>query len=489
MSYSVFIKKDYKPVVRWVPDTPWYQRPRMWLLALISLTPLILIHTIIASTDPLPESQVYREINANTPIEFPSPLDETSGTAVDKNGNETLIQFSSPAVTMAEEIESNKWQNIKVAKGENLSLIFDRLGISSTVLYEVLASGSETSALKRLLPHQELHFLIKNGELLALKYDLDLTRTLQVENENNRFTSRLITTPLTTTIKKTDAVIDSSLFLAGQNAGLSDNIIMQLVAIYGWDIDFALDIRAGDQFKIVYEEHYKDDTKVSEGPILAAEFINRGKVFRAVRYANTNGDADYFSDSGASMRKAFLRTPLNFTRVSSHFNLQRKHPVLNTIRAHKGVDYSAPNGTPIKATGDGTIIYLGRKGGYGNTVILKHGGNYSTLYAHLSRYASSLRQGSKVRQGQIIGYTGMTGLATGPHLHYEFRVNGVHRNPLTVKLPKADSIPHSQIAEFRSRTGPLLAQLDDKFDNRKKIVLALGESAVVEPSSPIPSNY
>jgi murein DD-endopeptidase MepM/ murein hydrolase activator NlpD len=235
---------------------------------------------------------------------------------------------------------------------------------------------------------------------------------------------------------------------------------MQLVAIYGWDIDFALDIRSGDCFSMIYEEHFKNGVKVSEGPITAAEFVNRGIPYRAIRFTHEDGHSDYYSDTGRSMRKAFLRTPVKFTRISSRFRLQRKHPILNTFRAHRGVDYAAPNRTPVKATGDGTVTYLGRKGGLGKAIILKHGGRYDTVYAHLSSYKKGLTTGQRVKQGQIIGYVGMTGLATGPHLHYEFRVKGVHRNPLTVQVPKANGIPAESMKYFMTQIEPLLAELD-----------------------------
>jgi len=250
---------------------------------------------------------------------------------------------------------------------------------------------------------------------------------------------------------------------------------MQLVSIYGWDIDFALDIREGDSFTVIYEEQYKDGVKVADGPIIAAEFINRNTPLRAVRYEHEDGRTDYYADNGDAMRKAFLRTPVNFTRISSRFNLKRKHPILNKIRAHKGVDYAAQTGTHIKATGDGTVAYAGKKGGYGRTIILKHGGKYSTVYAHLYRYARGIRTGKRVKQGQIIGYVGRSGLATGSHLHYEFRVNGVHRNPLTIKLPKVESIDKEAFPEFRRKITPMVAELDRLTGNS---VLAAQQSKI-----------
>jgi murein DD-endopeptidase MepM/ murein hydrolase activator NlpD len=242
-------------------------------------------------------------------------------------------------------------------------------------------------------------------------------------------------------------------------------MIMQMINLYGWDIDFAMEVRQGDQFHVIYEERYKDGEKVQDGPILAAEFINRGKSFTSVRYTHADGHSDYYAENGDSMRKAFLRTPVKFARISSRFSLGRKHPILNRIRAHKGVDYAASTGTPVRTSGDGVIKLAARKGGYGKAIIIQHGGKYTTLYGHLSRYRRGIKRGKHVKQGQIIGYVGMTGLATGPHLHYEFRVNGVHRNPLTVKLPKAMRIPDNLMAEFKSQTEPLLAQLSSITNN------------------------
>ena len=236
---------------------------------------------------------------------------------------------------------------------------------------------------------------------------------------------------------------------------------MELAGIFGWDVDFALDIRKGDNFTVVYEEMYRNGEKIKDGNILTAEFINHGKTYQAVRYTNPeNNRTEYFTPDGKSMRKTFLRSPVNFARISSGFTTSRYHPVLHKFRSHKGVDYAAKRGTAIRASGDGKIVHRGRKGGYGRTIIIQHGSKYSTLYAHLNSYKSKLRVGSKVKQGQTIGYLGSSGLATGPHLHYEFRVNGVHRNPLTVKLPTAKPVPKRYLADFELKTTPMLAQLE-----------------------------
>ena len=261
-------------------------------------------------------------------------------------------------------------------------------------------------------------------------------------------------------MKHSKSTINDSLFLSAKRVGLSDKLIMQLISIYGWDIDFALDIREGDSFTLIYLEQQKDGVKVADGPIIAAEFINRGVTLRALRYSHEDGRHDYYSENGDAMRKAFLRTPLELARITSRFNLKRKHPILNTIRAHKGVDYAASIGTPIKATGNGTVTLVGKKGSFGRTIILKHGGKYSTLYAHLHKYARGIRKGKRVTQGQIIGYVGKSGLANGPHLHYEFRVNGEHQNPLTVNLPRVKSIGVEALPKFLQTIKPMIAKLD-----------------------------
>ncbi len=408
-------------------------------------------------------------IESNKIIEA-TALPDTDNLAIEET-------FSEPV-----EQESNELlQRVIVKSGDSLALIFSRLGLSPRTLYNIMSLGKEAGRLKNLRPGQILSFHLNENELTTLEYEVDLTNTLLITKSEGEYQTELKHEKLEPLVKHAKAIIKDSLFLSGKRAGLSDNLIMQLVSIYGWDIDFALDIREGDSFTLIYEEQYKNGVKVTDGPIIAAEFVNRGTPLRAVRYTHADGHNDYYADNGDAMRKAFLRTPVELARISSRFNLKRKHPILNKIRAHKGVDYAAATGTPIKATGDGVVALAGNKGGYGKTVILKHGGKYSTLYAHLHKYASGVRTGKRVKQGQIIGYVGKSGLATGPHLHYEFRVNGVHRNPLTVKLPKVESINKNALPEFLQTINPMIAELD-RLTGRRALAVQETKMLSKQPS-------
>ena len=457
MTYRAHIKKDYKPVIRWISDEPWYRRKIGHWAILFVCVALCLSYLLIPNSEPVvsvaPASQPL-VLTASVPL----PAED-----VHTYLEEAEVDAQVAIATKEKDVERQRplpWRSIEVKKGDSLSMIFDRLGLGPTLLYQIMSSGEDTKLLKNLLPGQKLDFLIENEILTSLKFEPNLTTELKIVRKSNKYAAQINITELDLKTNISRGVIESSLFLAGLRAGLSDNLIMQLVSIFGWDIDFALDIRKGDEFKVIFEEQYKDNVKVGEGAILAAEFTNRNQSYRTVRYTSPNGDTNYFSEDGVSMRKAFLRTPLKFSRISSRFNLRRKHPVLNRIRAHKGVDYAAPTGAPIKATGDGRVLLAGNKGGYGKTVILKHGGTRSTLYAHMSSFSRNIKKGKRVKQGQIIGYVGKSGLATGPHLHYEFQVNGVHRNPLTVKLPKASGIPKKHLAKFKQKTATILAQLE-----------------------------
>ncbi|HED17040.1 MAG TPA: peptidase M23 [Gammaproteobacteria bacterium] len=353
------------------------------------------------------------------------------------------------------------WQTIKVKSGDSMARIFKRAELSASELHAILKSGSKAKKLRNIHPGQKLRFATgPNGQLEQLQYKINEITTLEIKRAQSSYQSRLITRNYETRITHAAGTIHHSLFLAGMEAGLTDSMTMDLAGIFGWDIDFALDIRSGDRFVVVYEEKYLDGRKVRNGNILAAEFFNNNKTYRSIRYTDANGNTGFYDADGRSMRKAFLRTPVDFSRISSRFSSGRKHPVLNRIRAHKGVDYAASRGTPIRATGDGKIIYRGRKGGYGKAVIIRHGSRYTTLYAHMNNYNRKARLGSRVKQGQVIGYVGSSGLATGPHLHYEFRLNGVHRNPLTVRLPKSASLAKKYLPDFKQTADPLLSRLD-----------------------------
>lgn len=348
-----------------------------------------------------------------------------------------------------------------IKKGESLSTIFSAFNFSKADLHKIIYANQTGKLFNSIKPGKELVARSNHqGQLEQLVYQTNTIDTLIATRNGDKFNVKKVSKLIEKELDSVHATIHSSLYLDGKSAGLSDKLIMEMANIFAWDIDFALNLREGDQFTVVYEKLLIDGKEFDTGDIIAAEFIYQDRTYSAVRFEDHNGKADYYTPEGKSMRKAFLRTPVDFARISSYFNLKRKHPILNRIRAHKGVDYAAKTGTPVKSTGDGKIIFRGRKGGYGNVVIVQHGKKYTTLYAHLSKFKKGQKTGSLVRQGQVIGFVGRTGLASGPHLHYEFRVNGTHRNPLTVKLPQSNPIKKSLLAEFKAQTAQLLAQLD-----------------------------
>lgn len=390
--------------------------------------------------------------------EFIRPQDRNDASAPETT---EVVARDSAADQGPDQHPAQNWRTDTVRPGDSMARIFSRQGFSPRALHDIMSLGSESRPLTRIHPGQEIRFLVDDSDNLeVLAYDLSPTRTLEVRQNGDGFEARTIEREVERRLAQASATINDSLFLSASRAGLSDNLTMALAGIFGWDIDFALNIRKGDRFSVIYEELYLDGEKLRDGRILAAEFVNRGRSHRAIYYTDDDNRADYYSPNGDSMRKAFLRTPLDFTRVSSRFNMNRRHPILNTTRPHRGVDYAAPTGTPVKVAGDGRVVKRGTDGGYGKTVVVQHGSRYSTLYAHLNGYARGLRVGQQVKQGQVIGYVGMTGMATGPHLHYEFLVDGVHRNPLTVKLPDASPLAATYMDDFKSHARPLLTQLD-----------------------------
>lgn len=405
----------------------------------------------------LEESAEIERMHLNQPLPE-MPLDTLN------TNNELPTQESSASLPGSEELS---WQEIEVKSGDNLSLIFPRAGLGARDVYNVAqTAGEDAKALLNLKPGQTVRFATvtdsnENLELKQLQLQLNPMKTLTLTLTEDGFETDVIERELDKQRQVVAGEIQSSLFVDGQKAGMSDKLIMEMAHIFGWDVDFALDLREGDSFKVIYNENFLDGDKIDDGEILAAEFTNRGNTFRAVRFTNDDGESRFYTPKGDSMRKAFTRTPVPISRISSGFNPNRKHPVLQTNRPHRGVDYAAAPGTPILATGDGKVDFVGTKGGYGRTVVLSHGGRYTTLFAHMSNYKKGIRAGQRVRQGEVIGYIGSSGLATGPHLHYEFRVDGVHKNPLTVTLPKAEPIPGKYLAKFNTLAQPLIASLDN----------------------------
>ena len=420
--------------------------------------------TLVQLELPAPESNADQSLSqspeqldalVSEAVTIPKPMDIARQATATAN-DEPLVAVDTAAAEVGP-----TWQQITVANGDTLSTLFDQANLGVSTLHAVINSSQDARRFTRLNVGQVLEYQTDaEGQLTAMRSKLNDLETIRIDRtaDGYQFSKQVIEPEIRE--RYVQATIDSSLFLAAQHAGLNHNLTMQMANIFGYDVDFARDIRQGDRFEVLFEEKHVDDKTVGSGNILAARFTNRGKTYTAVRYTDRNGYASYYRADGTSMRKAFIRTPVDFARISSRFNPGRLHPVLNRIRAHKGVDYAAATGTPIKATGDGRVVSAGRKGGYGNAVVIQHGRKYQTLYGHMSRFARGVTAGTHVTQGQIIGYVGMTGLATGPHLHYEFRVDGRHVDPLSMQLPASDPIPSSERTAFLATSQQLMASMD-----------------------------
>ena len=349
---------------------------------------------------------------------------------------------------------------VVVGRNDTLDGIFRRMALDKSDLAAIRNLPGIRQSLDFLKPGDAIKVTHSNGGgIQELSRKVSETQTLDVVREDSGFAAKLISNPVETRVRTAAATIDSSLFQAAEAAAISDAVALKLANVFAWDIDFVLDIREGDRFTAVYEQIYQDGKYLRDGEVLAAEFVNDGKVYRAVRFGGADGSSGYYTPDGKPMRKAFLRAPVDFTRVSSVFNPSRRHPILNIIRGHMGTDYAAPTGTPVHAAGDARVSFEGTRGGYGNAIVLLHTNSVSTLYGHLSRFAKGVHVGSHVNQGDVIGYVGMTGLATGPHLHYEYLKNGVHMNPQTVRLPGAEPLRADSLARFRSAVAPFLDDL------------------------------
>jgi len=349
---------------------------------------------------------------------------------------------------------------VVVSRNDTMDRLFRRFELNLADLATLRGLPELRTQLDKLKPGELLRLMHRGGDLIGLERKLSDSETLKVTRDANGFSSDVLQNPLEIHTRTASATIQSSLFQAASDADLDDRIAFELAEIFQYDIDFVLDIQPGDRFTVVYEEVFQDGQPLRTGNILAAKFVNEGREYRAVRYVDEDGHAEYYTPDGKSLRKAFIRAPVQFSRVSSRFNPSRRHPVLTTIRAHKGVDYAAPIGTPVRAAGEGRVRFVGRQGGYGNVVELEHGSGVVTVYGHLSRFATGLRRGQLVDLGQVIAYVGMTGLATGPHLHDEYRVRGVHQNPQTVQLPDAEPIAAGERDRFLAATADMINTLD-----------------------------
>ena len=348
------------------------------------------------------------------------------------------------------------WRNERVQRGDTVVEFLRRLNIEDTAASTWLRTAAEAESFRKLAVGREVQAETNaDGELVALRYLGDNGAQVVIEQQGDAYTTRTLPAQLEKRLFVRTGEIKSSLYAATDAAEMPEAAARQLTEIFGGDIDFHHDLRKGDKFTVVYEMIYSNGTLVNTGHIQAAEFINQGQTYRAVHF-----QGDYYTQEGKSVRKAFLRSPIEFSRVSSGFTNSRFHPVLNQWRAHRGVDFAAPVGTRVKATSDGVVTSFGRQGGYGNFITVNHQGRFTTLYGHLSSFAKGLRRGQRVAQGDVIGYVGMTGMTSGPHLHYEFKIDGQQRDPLRVALPDAKPVSAENMAAFQLAADNFVARLN-----------------------------
>ncbi|MDR2872312.1 MAG: peptidoglycan DD-metalloendopeptidase family protein [Xanthomonadaceae bacterium] len=415
-------------------NTPWTRRH--WIHASLFATLGALIATIVPGF--------------STAVDMPSHVRATL----------PLVLPPVAATTDPSKADHPDWQFRRIESGQTLGTVFNALGLDQGTMHRVLDHPGARNALTRLRPGVELGFDIDaEGQLRTFRFDRDPSHRIELSLQDDQIQEKVIERPATVRTVVTSGEITHSLYAAGRKAGLSPAAINTMAdEIFKYDIDFDKDVQPGDRFSIVMEEIWREGERVDSGKILGATFSTRGKTYTGFRYEH-DGKVEYFDINGRPLKKSFIRMPIQYARLSSNFGA-RRHPILGTMRMHKGVDYAAPTGTPIMAAGDAKVQFVGTQRGYGNVVILDHGRGYTTLYGHMSRFAG-IKQGQQIAQGTVIGYVGSTGLATGPHLHYEFRVNGQHRNPLSVTMPPPEPLRGPQLAAFRQQIAPSLARIQN----------------------------
>ena len=395
--------------------------------------------------------------------------------------NTLLLELPELSAARQAGTAGDSWQVVRVKPGQTMGAIFEELGIPAATLHRILENSDAKKALTRLKPGTEIAFdLPVTGSLRTLRYDRDPSHRVELLVGADKITERVIARETTTRTVVLSGKVGRSLNRSARKAGLtSANINSMTDEIFKYDIDFNSDLGPDDRFSVVVEQTWREGELISTGPVQAATFTVYGKLYSGFRFSRPGGKPEYFTAAGRPLKKNFIRMPIAYARMSSKFGA-RRHPVLGTMRMHKVVDYAASTGTPIMAAGDGRVQFAGWQGGYGRTVILDHGRGHTTLYAHMSRFGK-YKAGQRVRQGETIGYVGSSGLSTGPHLHYEFRVNGVHRNPLSVTMPPPEPLKGADLVAFRAQMAPALAQLQ-RIDNAR---LAKAEPAPqAEPAKP-----
>ena len=380
------------------------------------------------------------------------------------NTNYTRQTLSLPTLKLddAEPVsteQDHEWTIIKPRPGDTLGSLFKQLGITQQTLQSILHNNPYAKALTSIKPNQKIQVLIHDHVLEKLIFPMSATQFLMVSHENNHYQSKIKSRAMDSHNQYLTATVRGSLYGTAKRMNIPYKLIQQMNEIFNWEINFAKDVRSGDQFSIIYQAYFIDDSLVSTGDILAVSYTNRGKVYQAIRHVSATGDYDYFTPQGTSLKKAFSRYPIKFSHISSTFSLSRLHPILHYSRPHKGIDLAAPIGTPIRVTGDGSIELIGRENGYGNMIKVSHNKTFTSIYGHLLKFQKGLAQGNFVKRGQIIGYVGQTGSATGPHCHYEFHINHRPTNPTTVALPRASPIPARESALFKAHANSLLARL------------------------------
>jgi murein DD-endopeptidase MepM/ murein hydrolase activator NlpD len=372
-----------------------------------------------------------------------------------------VLGLEIPEVQPASYADMTFWRQERIQTGDTMATLLARLEVNSRDAAALIRDARDIKAFNQLVPGKPVHVqTTAGGDLLLLRYFPGGSEQLLLERNGNGFQVSNRGPELETHVQMKSGVIESSLYAAIDIAGVPDNVATQIVDILASEIDFHKDLRKGDRFTVVYDSLYGNGEPARAGRVLAVEFVNQGLPHRALYFRDQNGESGYYTPDGKNLRRAFLRSPLEFSRISSGFSNGRFHPVLKTWRAHKGIDYAAPTGTRVKAASQGTVAFVGWQGGYGKVIILDHQGGYSTVYGHLSDFAKGLRKGQYVRQGEVIGNVGATGMATGPHLHYEFRQNGVQRDPLKIAMPAANPVPQKQMTAFYEYTKGSMARLD-----------------------------